>query len=56
MSHPKQQHFSHLNCEVGSVFKKFTAYLKVMYMHRNDRPEEIPVNLSMADLKVRSEL
>jgi len=38
------------------VLKKFTAYLKVLYMHRNDKPEEIPENLSMADLKVRSEL
>jgi hypothetical protein len=38
------------------VLKKFTAYLKVMYMHRNDKPEEIPVNISMAYPKVRSEL
>jgi hypothetical protein len=38
------------------MFKKYTAYLKVLYMHRNDEPEEIPKNLSMADLKVRSEL
>jgi hypothetical protein len=35
------------------MLKKFTAHLKVLYMHRND---EIPKNLSMADLKVRNEL
>jgi hypothetical protein len=34
------------------MLKKFTAYSKVMYMHRNDEPEEIPKNLSMADLKL----
>jgi len=38
------------------VLKKFTAYLKVLYMHRNDKPEEIQKNLSMADMKVRREL
>jgi len=32
------------------------AHLKMIHMHRNDEPEEIPKNLSMADLKVRSEL
>jgi len=32
------------------------AYLKVIYMHRNDELEEISKKLSMADLKVRSEL
>jgi hypothetical protein len=36
--------------------KKFTAYLKVMYMHMNVETEEIPENLSMADMQVRSEL
>jgi hypothetical protein len=38
------------------MLKTFTAYLKVVYTHRYDVPEEIPKNLSMADLKVRSEL
>jgi hypothetical protein len=35
-----------MNCAVGTMLKKFIAYLKVMYMHRNDVPEEIPKNLT----------
>jgi len=40
VSHPKQQHSSYWNCEVGTMLKKFRVYLKVMYMHRNEEPEE----------------
>jgi len=42
VSHPKQQHSSQWNCELGTILKKFIAYLKVMYMHMNDKPEEKP--------------
>jgi hypothetical protein len=45
-----------MNCEVGTMLKKFPAHFMVMYMHMNDEPEEIPKNLSMAHLKIRSEL
>ena len=53
VSHPKQQHSSHCNCKLDTVLKKFMAYFKVPYMHINDEVEEIPHNLSMADLKVK---
>ena len=39
VSHYKQQHSRHCNCEVGTILKKIHSIFEVLYTHMNDKPE-----------------